>query len=93
MSWRSVLSAAGVGVLLMRGWARTKDHGRTRQKVVVTVAGRRLLAVCPDELWCAWSMRHRGRAIVPPVLPSFLLSVLLLLLSNELLFDELPLVG
>ena len=31
-----------------------------------------LLLDAPDEWWCAWSMRHRGRAVVPPVLPSFL---------------------
>ena len=34
-----------------------------------------LLLDAPDEWWCAWSMKHRGRAAVPPVLPSFLLGV------------------
>jgi len=85
MSWRSVRSAAGVGVRLMHGWARMEDHGRPRQRLVSAVAGRRLLAVCPDEWWCARSTKHRGWAVVPPVLPSFLPDVLLLLPSDKLL--------
>jgi len=74
----------GVGVRLMRGWARTEDHGGPRQRVVGAVAGQQLLAICPDERWCARSTRHHGQAVVCPVLPNFLLGVLLLL-SDELL--------
>ena len=76
MSWRSVRSAAGVSVRLMRGSARTEDHGGPRQRLVGAVAGQRLLAVCPDERWCARSTRHHGRAVMSPVLPNFLLGVL-----------------
>jgi len=44
-----------------------------------------VLLDAPDEWWCARSTKHRGRAVMTPVLPSFLLGVLLLLLSDKLL--------
>ena len=40
-----------------------------------------LLLDAPDERWCARSTRHRGRAVVPPVLPSFLFGLLLTVTS------------
>jgi len=36
-----------------------------------------LLLDAPDERWCAKSTRYCGQAVVPSVLPSFLLGVLL----------------
>jgi len=67
---------------LMHGWAWPEGHGEPQQLVAGVVAGRGLLAVCPDERWCAQSMRHHGRAVgrrvscQVVVLLSFLLDVL-----------------
>jgi len=36
--------------------------------VASAVVGRRLLAVCRDERWCARFTRHHGRAVGSPVL-------------------------
>jgi len=48
MSWRSVRSATGIGVRLMRGWTRTEDHGGPRQRVGGAVADGRLVAVAGE---------------------------------------------
>jgi len=77
----------GVGVRLKRGWARTEDHGGIE---AAATGSDGLLLDAPNERWYVRSTRHLGRAVVLPVLPSFLFGVCC---SQLLLSDELFLVG
>ena len=73
-----------------RGRWWTAGHGVDWPEVcggieAATTGSDGVLLDAPDEWWCARSTKHRGRAVMTPVLPSFLLGVLLLLLSDKLL--------
>lgn len=68
MRWRSIRLAAGDSVpLSARQGLRNEDHISPRQVVAGEVVCLRLLAVWRDELWYAWSSRHRGRVAGSPV--------------------------
>ena len=62
-------------------------HGWPEVRGGVDEAATSAAAGCPDERWCAWSTRQRGRAIRYSVLMSpFLMCVVSYSFLNELSF-------
>jgi len=59
--WRSVRSAPGVAVGLLRGWSRTEDHGGPRQSAVGAVAGEGCLLLSGKAEFAMRRDRAAGR--------------------------------